>query len=262
MEIKISDIYQCLKSAFPLELAEHDDNCGFLFGNINGTCKRILVSLDITEEVIEEAKRIEAELIVSHHPLFFRNSLSRITSDNPLGRKIFLLAKAGISVISMHTNADSANGGVNDVLAELCGLSQIQNLGGGDSKMLGRIGNIAEPVDFRTYATNIKKILGAKRVKILQASDSIEVKRVAVGGGSCGMFIPLAKEKGADTMITSDVRYHQLQDAQARKINLIDVGHFESENPICEKFRKVLSERFNELDIIISEVNTDFANFI
>lgn len=262
MEIKISDIYQSLKMAFPLELAEHDDNCGFLFGDLNRTCKRILISLDITDEVIEEAKRIEAELIVSHHPLFFKNSLSKITVDNPLGRKITALAKADISVISMHTNADSASGGVNDVLAELCGLSQIQNLGGGDSKMLGRIGNLADPVDFRTYATNVKKILGAKRVKILQAADTGIVKRVAVGGGSCGMFIPLAKEMGADTMITSDIRYHQLQDAQARKINLIDVGHFESENPICQKFRKVLSERFEGLDIIISEVNADFANFI
>ena len=259
MSVKISDIYTVFKDVFPMHLAESFDNCGFLFGNEDNVCNKVVISLDITEAVIYEAELLGAQLIISHHPLFFKEKLSAITSNSVCGRKILSLASKNISAICMHTNADSADGGVNDVLAKACGLINIQDLGAGESLKLGRIGMTERPYSIDDYAAFVKKALSANGVKFLDAGNL--VTKVAVGGGSCGDFISVAKSMGADTFITADVKYHQFQQALEQKINIIDAGHFATENLICERFKSIINECFPTIEATISKSNKDFVRF-
>lgn len=259
MNIKISDIYTVLKDVFPMQLAEDFDNCGLLVGYEEGICQRVLVSLDITEEVIDEAAQYGADLIVSHHPLFFKNGILSVSSSSQTGKMVLLLASKKIAAICMHTNADSADGGVNDILAKACGLINIESLGGGGSGNLGRIGTASRPYAINDYAMFVKKALSANGVKFLNTGNL--VSRVAVGGGSCGDMISLAKKMGADTFITADVKYHQFQQAKAERLNLIDAGHFATENLICQRFKSILNECFPGIDVAVSKSNIDFVSF-
>lgn len=259
MSVTVNDIFNCLKEYFALELAEDFDNCGFLVGRGDKAVESVIVSLDITDDVIEQAVQNKAQLIVSHHPLFFKSGISAVNSDTPTGRRILALAENGIGAICMHTNADCADGGVNDLLAAAVGLSDVSYLGGGQSGKLGRIGSLACPKDIADYANEVKRALCANGIRFAQCGKKCQ--RVAVGGGSCGDLIALARDMGADTFITADLKYHMFKAARENKINLIDAGHFATENLICVKFREILNNEFPELDVKISDKNNDPTEF-
>ena len=260
MSHPISEILSVLEKAYPYEGKESFDNCGLLVGARNMEASRVLVSLDITDAVIQEAVEKGASLILSHHPLFFAEDLKTVTDDTPIGRKVLNLVTRSIAAICMHTNADAADEGVNDMLADAFGLLDRVSLGGGDSGRIGRVGELPKEWDIDSFAAEVKAVLDAPGVRYL--SIGRPVRRLAVGGGACGGMIDLAVNAGADTFLTSDVRYHQWQQAREAGIHLLDAGHFSTENLICRRFYDLLSHAFPDLCLEISQVNRDFCRFV
>lgn len=195
----VREIYQYLDGLAPFSLQMEFDNAGFLVGRGERAVSKILVSLDITEEVAEEAAELGAELIVSHHPVIFRPAKS-VTDGDPDGRVLLALAEHRIAAICAHTNLDSVAGGVNDALAQKLGLVQIEQLhqdgvdGSGRPYGIGRVGSTTgAPMYAPAFAAFVKEALGANGVRYVDARRP--VRRVARGGRRlrptcCGMPWP------------------------------------------------------------------------
>lgn len=246
----VREIYNALCEYAPLSLALDFDNPGFLVGEENASVTSVLVALDITHDVIREAKEKGAELIVSHHPIIF-GSQTKITDETYTGKNIISLVRAGISAICMHTNLDAAQGGVNDALAEAIGLRNIETAE--DEPML-RIGEI-EPVSMQEFLSHTADALGAD----LRYCGDDPVHRVGVVGGSAGDFAEIAWSHGCDTFITGEVKHHQWLEAQGR--NLIEGGHFATENPVCKRLIAYLKEKFPALTAEVAESNQNPTSY-
>lgn len=227
---KAGEIYYYLKELAPLELQMDFDNSGFQLGRLDAEVNKALLALDVTEEVVGEAIELGAQLIISHHPLIF----SKLRSI--MDTKLLRLAENRIAVISMHTNLDIAAGGVNDVLITLLGARADGPL---DPDNCGRVGELPEAQQFDSFLRFCKTALDSKGLRYYDAGRP--VKRLAVMGGSGGDYIGCAVEKGCDTYVTADIKYHQFLEAKELGINLIDGDHFCTENPVipslCEKLR-------------------------
>lgn len=245
---KVSDVYDYLRGIAPLELQMDFDNAGIQVGSLEQEVGKILVALDITNAVIDEALALGAQLIVSHHPLIF-GGLNNVTAEGK-GAKTLRLARAGISAISMHTNLDIAQGGVNDVLIELLGANSEQGL---DADNCGRVGELPEPMEFMAFAKMCREKLNVQGLRYYNAGRP--VKRLAVMGGAGGSEVQAAFDKGCDTYVTADVSYHQFQLADELKINLIDADHFCTENPIVPVLARRLDERFPAVEVTVSKVH-------
>ena len=162
----VKEIYEKICLRIPEELSEEWDNDGIMccpddFVNVN----RALVALDVTEEVVDYAIDNGFELIVSHHPLIFK-PLSSLNTDNHISRKVIKLISAGVSVISLHTRADKVRGGVNDCLAKLLGLSDVETFG---DDCLGRIGHLERETSIEEFSSHIKSALGIERLVVADA---------------------------------------------------------------------------------------------
>ena len=239
--LKVSEIEQALFEIAPRECAQGWDNVGLLVGRPEQVVQKVLVSLDITESVIAEAAQWEADLIVSHHPVIFHGQKS-VTNRDPVGRRVLELAEKGIAAICMHTNLDCAEGGVNDMLAQALGIRVPERFTG---EGVCRCGWRAEPIALPEFVRFVSGALGCKGVRYADAGKPVH--RVAVGGGACGEFEDAAICAGCDTFVTSDLSYHQFVDAKSKGINLIDAGHFPTEDLICKEVLAYLMERFPEL---------------
>ena len=251
----VKEILDYCLSLAPKDWKEDWDNVGLLCGHADRQVNRCLVALDVTEAVVREAAMSCTDLIVSHHPLLF--STSRLSDETPEGQLLLSVAENGIAVISLHTNLDSAPGGVNDVLAERLGLADAATFDG-ELHGIGRIGNVPEQA-LEGFAQFVKERLGAGGVRY--AGGGKPVHRVAVGGGSCMDFLPQALAAGCDTFVTGDIKYHQFQKARALGVNLIDAGHFPTEDPVCEVLRGALAAKFPEIEVKKSAIHADCVKF-
>lgn len=240
---KVSEIEAALFEIAPRDCAMDWDNVGLLVGVPGREVHKVLVSLDITEDVIVEATQLGADLIVAHHPVVFHGQKT-VTDRDVVGRRILRLVKRSISAICMHTNLDTAPGGVNDTLAECLGLRNVYRL---EETGVLRVGNLEEPMALRDFAARVGKTLGCNGVRYADAERP--VYQVAVGGGACGEFEDAAIRAGCDTFVTSDLSYHQFLDAKENGINLIDAGHFPTEDPVCHELITYLQYRFPGLQI-------------
>lgn len=231
----------------PRTLAAEWDNVGLLVGDPAQEIHTVLLALDITQTVVDEAAEIGAELIVAHHPVMncAWHPVQSLRADDPLGRKLRALVKADIAAICMHTNLDAAEGGVNDVLAEKLGLSDISPLG---ADGIGRVGTINGEKSLAEYVPFVVKSLGSHGARFRDGGKAVH--RVAVGGGACGSYMAAALEKGCDTFVTADLKYNDFLDTEG--LNLIDAGHFPTENVICPVIAQRLGAAFPELKIVIS----------
>lgn len=259
----VSDIYDALCELAPIEWKYDFDNPGLLVGSPLQTVKTALVALDITDDVIDEATKLGAELIVSHHPLIF-SKLSKVREDDIVGRKIAALIKNGISAICMHTNLDVAPGGVNDALADALRLHDTEpiTIDGTDSSEqlygMGRVGTIVE-MDFEDFLKTVKTVLGANGLRYVKSTDKVNC--VAVCGGAGGSELPLAVNTLCDTYVTADCKYNNFLDAKDYGINLIDAGHFPTENVVIKPVVSFLSERYPEIKFMISKVHNQIEQF-
>ena len=239
----VNDLVELLEELMPSNLAEDWDNVGLMLGRKSKTVKKILLALDLSKEVVEQAVAQKIDLIVTHHPAIFKK-LKRVVDNDWQQDLLLTLAENGIAVYSAHTNLDCVSTGVNDVLAKLLKLEDIEVLD--DSNGLGRIG-VVEETSLAEYAQVVKATLKADYVVIGDAGK--QVRKVAVCGGAGSDLIDLALAKGADTLVTGDVKYHSAQQAVFSGLNIIDAGHQPTELPVLEKLADRLSLRFVERDM-------------
>ncbi len=233
--MKINDIIERLEKEFPAELAYEWDNVGLLVGDRDREVKTVVTCLDVTEDVLEFAKNLDAELIISHHPVLF-SPINRINGDTKNGKLLMDAIENKIAIYSAHTNCDKAENGINARLAEMFELTEVEPL---EEDGLGRIGNLSEPVPFCEFAKSVEDELA---VKVRFCGDTKKtVSKVAICSGAGGDVVSSAIEKGADVLVTGDTKYHQMLDVK-EDINIIDAGHFGTECIVTEIFAQILCD--------------------
>lgn len=262
--VSVKQIYELIQEKAPFELQLSFDNAGFLVGHSGRLVNRVLIALDITESVVEEAIHYGAQLILSHHPVIWGGAKT-VTDETAMGRKLLLMAEHGIAAICAHTNLDAVEDGVNDALAVKLGLADIGQLhqDGVDQQGrpygIGRIGTVeAQPL--YDFALNVKQVLDANGIRLVDGGKPVHT--VAVGGGSCGNMLQDAVSQGCDTFVTSDVKYDVFLDAKALGINLIDAGHYPTENVICPVMKQWIEDAFPEVDVIISGCHKEVFSYL
>ena len=233
----VKEIYENICQRIPEELREEWDNDGIMCcADDYADIKRALVTLDVTEEVVDYAIDNGFELIVSHHPLIFK-PISSLNSDNHIARKLIKLIGAGVSVISLHTRADKVKGGVNDCLAKLLGLIDVEPFG---DDCLGRIGHLECETSIEEFAQRIKSALGIERLTVSDAYNPVYT--VALVGGDGKDYVRDAIEMCADTYLSGRIGYNVMEEAAEMGINLIEAGHYATEFPVTSFFSHILTK--------------------
>lgn len=259
----VADILQYIESIAPGYMKENWDNVGLLCGSRSTPVTKLLVALDPFEGVCWEAADWGADLLVTHHPLIFQPPKA-ITADTSVGRAILVLCRSGISAINAHTNLDCAPGGVNDVLADILGLKATEVIAPAGTNEDGvpygllRCGHVdQQPLE--DFLSHVKTALGCSGLRYVNSGKP--VSKVAVGGGSCAGAMLDALAAGCDTFVTADVRYNQFWDARDLGLNLIDAGHFQTENPVVPVLAAKIAAAFPDVQVKISETHADCMKF-
>lgn len=241
-KIRVQEAHDFLCKFAPLSLAEDWDNVGLQVGSLQDTLTGILVSLDATEPVLWEAVEHETNLIVTHHPLFFRDirSLDDSRIDTRLAR---LATQVGVNILSFHTNLDSTSQGLNDLLAKQINLTQLKPLLPATNQKntkagLGRVGKVPKTT-LGKLMKRVSQKLGVKKFRYV-GDPHHPINRVAVMTGSGAGYFREALAAGADVLITGDLKYHHALDALAEGIPVIDIGHFTGEIGMVELVAKKL----------------------
>lgn len=244
------ELYQKFAEVIPEQLRESWDNDGIMCcADGSSQIYRVLVALDVTEEIVDYAIERGFDLIVSHHPLIFK-PISSLDEENHISRKLIKLVCSGISVFSFHTRADKLVGGVNDRLAEILGMGEVAPFG---EDGLGRIGIIEEPMELQDFAYRVKQLCGSDIIRYADGFN--DVYRVAVVGGDGKGYVKAAIEAGADTYISGRIGYNVMEEAAEMGINLIEAGHFFTEQHITEFFRELLIDFDPNLYVEIADSN-------
>lgn len=225
--MKLNDFIAEMERIAPRTLALEFDNPGLLVEPDHDEIDRVLVALDCTREVAEEAAQWRADLVLTHHPLFF-HPVQHMTNSDPATAAACVLLRKGIGLFAAHTNLDAAKGGVNDTLCELLGLQDTIPFDEG----VGRVGTRTTEVSIRKFIYEVERALKTK-VQFIGNPNAL-VYRVAVLGGSGSGAIQTAKAAGADVLLTGEIKYSDAIDAKTIGLNLIVAGHYETEHPALE----------------------------
>ena len=259
----VADILKFVETLAPWSMKMDWDNVGLLCGSKSTPVTKVLVALDPFEHVCAEAAQWGAQLIVTHHPMIFR-PLSQVTDETSIGRGIMTLIRNGISAVNAHTNLDQAPSGVNDVLAKKLALVNVEVVNpcgtteSGESWGLLRMGEVPEqPLD--AFLNRVKTVLRCEGLRYVNGGRP--VRKVCVGGGSCADGMMEAIAAGCDTFVTADVKYNQFWDAHDLGLNLIDAGHFYTENPVVAVLAERIAAAFPEVEVKISESHRDCMKF-
>jgi len=243
----VGDFLALIERIAPMKLAEPWDNPGLQIGDSGQKIKKIFSSLDPTLDALMAASEINAQVLFTHHPLIFK-SLSHIEINTYPGQILARAARGNISVVTAHTNLDVASDGINDILANLMGLQNVEVLQPHPKEPgvgLGRVGDLPEATNLFILANNVKRTLGADHIRLVgQKADPI--RRIAVVGGSGGSLISSAARSGADVLITGDVGHHAALEAKTLGIALMDAGHFHTEKTAFNIFCKNLEDFFKK----------------
>ena len=259
--VKIQDIYNYLNEVYPFDKQEKWDNSGLLVENYDMECRRVLLSLDITNSVINEAAEKCAKLIISHHPVIF-DPLKRIDRYSP----VYKLIDNGVAAICMHTNLDIASEGTNGVILRrfadryefACDPEPFEELGGGNC--LGWIVTLKERVSAGRFGESMKDIFGCEYVRMSRRSMS--VSKIAICSGSGGSMLDIAISRNCDALVTGDVKHDVWISAENNAFTIFDCGHFHTENIVLLELRRVLEAKFPQLDIEIAEGSVDPCKYI
>lgn len=245
MRVTLNDIVVSMEQIAPPALAEEWDNVGLMLGRRDKEVKKILLALDMTKQSVDQAIAQKVDLIITHHPAIFRK-LNCLTDSVWQQELLLTLAENGIAIYSAHTNFDIVNGGVNESLAKRLQLSDVEVLD--DNSGLGRVGKVVE-TNLQDFGLFVKKKLKADYVVIANAGKSVQ--KVAICGGAGSDFIQAALSKGADTLITGDVKYHSAQEAVFSGLNIVDAGHQTTELPAMQDLK-------DRLEVYCQEHNWEF----
>ncbi len=246
----LKDLLKLIEEIAPHQLSEPWDNSGLQIGSHDKNINVIYFSLDPTLDNVKKAALQKADLLITHHPLIFR-PISNIKTDEYPGNVIKEAIEQDISIVSIHTNLDSAINGINYILANKLSLIELEVLKESELSKdtgLGIIGNLAEPVILKDFIIQVKEIFGLSYLRLVKSDNNLDklIKRIAVVGGSGGSLIQNAIQKGAELMITGDIGYHDALKAIFNGLILIDVGHFPSEKVAFNKFAEYLSDKIKE----------------
>ena len=252
----VGDIIQFMEALAPRSLKMDWDNVGLNCGSRSTPVTKVLVELDPFEHVCQEAADWGAQLLLTHHPLIFR-PIPMVTDEAAITRGIMTLCRHGISHFCAHTNLDRAEGGINDVLATALGLENVTKLENDEWEML-RCGDVPEQ-DLEAFLATVKEKLGCDGLRYCNGGK--KVHKVAVGGGGCADGLMTAIDAGCDTFVTSDVKYNGFWDAYEQGLNLIDAGHFYTENPVVAVLAEKIAAAFPEIEVKISETHADCMKF-
>ncbi len=239
--MKIKEVYDFLDFIAPFNTAAEWDNCGLSVGSLGNDVTKILVALDVTGGLIDEAVRTGAELVVTHHPLIFTPA-SQIESES----LIYKAVKSGVTFISSHTCLDKAVGGVNDCLARKVGIKNVHQTEIDEFLKVGEI----ELCKASEFAQIIKNALGGK---VAFTDNGREIKTVAFCSGGGGDLINAAAEIGADALLTGEAKHHEYLEANRLGVALFDAGHYETEVVVCEFLRKSLDIQFDDTEVLLYE---------
>ena len=231
---RVKDVINLFKEIAPEENVVIDDydNVGLLVGKASSEVSKVLCCLDATEEVVAEATKIGAQMIISHHPMIFA-PIKSVTEETVVGRKIITAIENGISIYAAHTNLDFSENGINDFVAELIGLTNVEVMDAYISKYagLGRVGNLSAPIEVASLKRNVENLFADKYVRLI-GEPYETVERVAVingAGGGDTAYIDMAVRANADCLITADVKHHVAVYAKENGLTLIEPQHYTME---------------------------------
>ena len=255
-KIKIRQVMDALERFAPLPLQESYDNAGLQVGLTEAEISGVLLCLDVTEAVVDEAVGKGCNLIVAHHPLIFRK-LAHIGGENYVERAVMKAIKNDVAIVAAHTNLDNAEGGVNFKMAEKIGLERLESLQGPvvDGKWSGVVGELPEPMSAEDFIDLLKRSFN---VKSLRANGLLnrKISRVALCGGSGAFMLGDAIRAKADAFVTGEMGYHEFF-GHEQTIQICVVGHYESEQFTTEIFRDIIARESPELPVMIAETCTN-----
>lgn len=251
MAVKITDIYDFIDSFAPFDTAMDFDNVGLLIEGESETVTNVLLALDITGDVAEEAEAMGAQLIISHHPVIF-NPLKSLKKDSVP----YALAKSGIAALCVHTNLDLSELGTNTAMFKAIGLLNEEPLGIDG----GFVGTLEPPISSKELAQRVKKAFGCDGVRYTETGRKITRVALVAGAGGEGVFA--AKAMGAQAFVTGEIKHHEIIFAHENDICIIDTGHSKCEEAVLPALLKLLEERFTDVSFKISQNYTDGINYI
>ena len=252
----VADILKFIETLAPRSMKMDWDNVGLNCGRMDRPVTKILVALDPFTHVCQEAKTVGADLLVTHHALIWKPGF--ITDADNQGRNTLFLIENGIAHINAHTNLDRAPGGVNDVLAAKLGLENVETVNPVEGIGLMRCGEVTEQ-PLEQFLTAVKENLHCEGLRYVDSGRP--VRKVAVGGGSCAGGMREVLAAGCDTFVTADCKYNQFWDAHDLGLNLIDAGHFHTENPVVSVLAEKIAAAFPEIEVKISESHWDCTKY-
>lgn len=262
MSIKVKEFHDVIEKIAPSILKENYDNVGLMVGDLDQQIGNILVAMDCTMEVIEEAVEKGCNFIFTHHPLLFIKPAT-ITTETLKGKKILKLIKNDIVLYSAHTNLDVVYNGINDYAAKIIGYDSIEIMdkskinGFQKHSGIGRILELKEEMLLKDLCEKVKKIYSSETLKY-SGSEEWRIKRLALINGSGQDYFSLAKDMGVDCIITGDTTYHFVSDLVEEGVAIIDAGHFETEwtafKMVVNNLEKKLSDIGFNGNVIFSEV--------
>ena len=251
--MKLNEFCERMERIAPRSLAMDFDNVGLLAGDKDAEVSKVLLSLDITAEVVEEAAAGDCGLIISHHPVIFR-PLKRLDSRSAA----YQLAKHGIAAVCMHTNLDvSAEFGVNTCLADALGVKNLRRSGLGECLF---VGTLESETDILSFAKHAKAALDCEGLRYTDVNPT--VKTVAVASGAGGSDIFAAAAEGSDVLVTGEIKHHEINEANAMGVDIVDVGHFKSEDIVILPLKRRLEEAFPDIIFTKSQVYCDKMKYL
>lgn len=247
----VNDIFDYTESFAPINTCADFDNCGILVGDKNQTVTKVLVALDITSSVVEEAKEIGAELIISHHPIIFA-PLKKVSKNSV----VYKLVENNISALCLHTNLDiSPIFGVNTCLGDALGLQKGKFIDG----TYAYIGEINKPLSAKEFAKQVKEKLNCKG---LRYTDKDKVQKICVSSGAGAEEIFTALDNGCDLFLTGEMKHHLLIEAMEKDIAVVEVGHFKSEDVVIAPLVEKLSQQFPDVSFTKAKAVIDNVEYL
>ena len=248
--MKVKDIISVIEDFAPLSVQEGWDNSGLCIGSPEDEVHGVLLALDCTPELVDEAVKCGADMIVTHHPLIF-SGLKKISSDNQVGLAVTKAIRAGVSIYAAHTSADKVLAGVSGDMARKLGLNDVEILQKDDDRTgLGVVGNLPEPMTSEAAVAYVKERFGLKVMKVSRPLEGL-ISRVAMCGGSGGSLIGEARRSGAQLYISGDISYHNFFTEEGFMI--MDIGHYESEIGIVDILFSLLKKNFPTFAVRITQ---------
>ena len=259
---KVRDISNAIENFAPIRLQEDYDNAGLQVGDPDMEVSAVLLCLDVTEEILQEAIERSCNMIISHHPLIFRG-LKNVTGKDPIQRIVIEALRNNVAIYSAHTNLDSAREGVSHEIGNILNLSDMKVLDpkpDDPSVGIGVIGDM-KPTPKLEFLRRLKEKFNVKTLKYSAHSPKLVIKRPAVCGGSGAFLIKKAIEEGADAIVTGDVKYHDFT-SFGDDILIADIGHYESELCSSKIFSRIIRDRFPEMVVYFAEKESNPIAFL